>query len=96
MTHQKFKIKSLFFNPLILIYRGLDKVQEVLLTHGDSIEKVADSFKPIAQSQAFIAGISNEKLNLFGVQFHPEVKLNSPENITRNNTLHLIPGRFNR
>lgn len=55
-------------------YRGLDKTQEVLLTHGDSIDKVADNFKPIAQSQAFIAGISNEKLNLYGVQFHPEVR----------------------
>lgn len=58
-----------------LVFRGLDKTQEVLLTHGDSIDKVAESFKPIAQSQAFIAGISNEKLNLFGVQFHPEVDL---------------------
>ncbi|XP_019760968.1 GMP synthase [glutamine-hydrolyzing] isoform X2 [Dendroctonus ponderosae] len=62
-------------NTKCLLFKGLDKVQEVLLTHGDSIEKVADSFKPIAQSQAFIAGISNEKLNLFGVQFHPEVDL---------------------
>lgn len=58
-----------------MVFRGLDKTQEVLLTHGDSIDKVAESFKPIAQSQAFIAGISNEKLNLFGVQFHPEVDL---------------------
>ncbi|CAG9767416.1 unnamed protein product [Ceutorhynchus assimilis] len=66
---------SIEINTKCLLFKSLDKNQDVLLTHGDSIEKVADSFKPIAQSQAFIAGISNEKLNLYGVQFHPEVDL---------------------
>lgn len=47
----------------------------VLLTHGDSIEKIADNFRPIAQSGSFCAGIYNEKLRLYGVQFHPEVDL---------------------
>lgn len=55
--------------------RGLDKLQTVLLTHGDSIDKVADNFRPIAQSSSFCAGIYNEKLRLYGVQFHPEVDL---------------------
>lgn len=55
--------------------RGLDKIQPVLLTHGDSIEKVADSFKAVAMSQSFVAGIANDKLRLYGVQFHPEVEL---------------------
>lgn len=50
-------------------------MQPVLLTHGDSIDKVADNFKPIAQSSSFCAGICNEKLHLYGVQFHPEVDL---------------------
>jgi GMP synthase (glutamine-hydrolysing) len=54
--------------------RGLDKVQKVLLTHGDSIEKVADSFRVIAASSSFPASIANDKLRLYGVQFHPEVE----------------------
>ncbi|XP_060522607.1 GMP synthase [glutamine-hydrolyzing] [Cylas formicarius] len=58
-----------------LLFKGLDKKQEVLLTHGDSIEKIADNFRSIAQSQAFCAGIYNEKMHLYGVQFHPEVDL---------------------
>lgn len=58
-------------------FRSMDKIQPVLLTHGDSIEKVADSFKAVAMSQAFIAGIANDKLRLYGVQFHPEVELTS-------------------
>lgn len=50
-------------------------MQQVLLTHGDSIDKVAENFRPIAQSTSFCAGIYNEKLHLYGVQFHPEVDL---------------------
>jgi anthranilate/para-aminobenzoate synthase component II len=53
--------------------RGLDKVQRVLLTHGDSIEKVADSFRVVAASGSFPSSIANDKLRLYGVQFHPEV-----------------------
>ncbi|EEB14877.1 GMP synthase, putative [Pediculus humanus corporis] len=60
-----------------LLFKSMDKIQPVLLTHGDSIEKVADSFKAVAMSQAFIAGIANDKLRLYGVQFHPEVELTS-------------------
>lgn len=50
-------------------------MQPVLLTHGDSIDKLAENFRPIAQSTSFCAGIYNEKLHLYGVQFHPEVDL---------------------
>jgi hypothetical protein len=38
------------------LIRGLDINQEVLLTHGDSINQVADSFKTIGTSGNFIAG----------------------------------------
>lgn len=60
---------------LSIFLRGLDKLQQVLLTHGDSIDKIAENFRPIAQSSSFCAGIYNEKLHLYGVQFHPEVDL---------------------
>ncbi|KAJ8916112.1 hypothetical protein NQ315_004479 [Exocentrus adspersus] len=62
-------------NTKCLLFKGLDKMQQVLLTHGDSIDKVAENFRPIAQSTSFCAGIHNEKLNLYGIQFHPEVDL---------------------
>ena len=57
----------------ILYFRGLDKKQAVLLTHGDSVEKVAENFKCIANSSTTIAGIANEKAHIYGLQFHPEV-----------------------
>ncbi|XP_046672222.1 GMP synthase [glutamine-hydrolyzing] isoform X2 [Homalodisca vitripennis] len=62
-------------DPKCILFKGLDKSQSVLLTHGDSIEKVAETFRVIAQSRNFITGIANDKLRLYGLQFHPEVDL---------------------
>lgn len=55
------------------MFRGLNKEQDVLLTHGDSIEKVADNFRVVALSSICTAAIANDKMRLYGVQFHPEV-----------------------
>ncbi|CAG2183293.1 unnamed protein product, partial [Oppiella nova] len=52
----------------------LEPNQEVLLTHGDSVNQVADGFKTIGKSSLIVA-IANEKLRLYGMQFHPEVDL---------------------
>ncbi|XP_016517823.1 GMP synthase [glutamine-hydrolyzing] [Poecilia formosa] len=57
------------------LFRGLQKEELVLLTHGDSVDKVADGFKVVAQSGNIIAGIANEQKKLYGTQFHPEVDL---------------------
>ncbi|CAB1348262.1 unnamed protein product [Coregonus sp. 'balchen'] len=57
------------------LFRGLKKEELVLLTHGDSVDKVADGFKVVAQSGSIIAGIANEQKKLYGTQFHPEVDL---------------------
>ena len=51
----------------------MTKKQTVLLTHGDSVDKVADGFKTAATSGSLIAGIANENGNIYGLQFHPEV-----------------------
>ena len=58
------------------LFKSLEKKQNVLLTHGDSIDKVADNFKVIATSKSgLVSGIGNDKQNIYGVQFHPEVDL---------------------
>lgn len=57
------------------LFKGLKKEQSVLLTHGDSVDKVAEGFKVIAKSGNLIAGIADDKQKLYGVQFHPEVDL---------------------
>lgn len=40
----------------VYVVRGLQKEELVLLTHGDSVDKVADGFKVVAQSGNIIAG----------------------------------------
>ncbi|XP_067851444.1 GMP synthase [glutamine-hydrolyzing] [Heptranchias perlo] len=57
------------------LFRGLQKDELVLLTHGDSVDKVAEGFKVVAQSGNIVAAIANESKKLYGVQFHPEVDL---------------------
>ncbi|XP_021918589.1 GMP synthase [glutamine-hydrolyzing] isoform X1 [Zootermopsis nevadensis] len=75
-----------------LLFKGLDKAQRVLLTHGDSIEKVADSFRVVAASSSFPAGVANDKLRLYGVQFHPEVDLTTNGKTMIKNFLFDISG----
>ncbi|XP_029044964.1 GMP synthase burgundy [Osmia lignaria lignaria] len=75
-----------------LLFKGLDKEQMVLLTHGDSIDRVADSFHITARSSNFIAGIASDKMNLYGVQFHPEVDLTPNGKMMLNNFLFGIAG----
>ena len=38
-------------------FRGLKKEQTVLLTHGDSIDKVAEGFKAVGHSGKIVAGL---------------------------------------
>lgn len=66
-------ISELLRRTQILNYRGLEREQLVLLTHGDSIDRVAESFRVTAKSSNFVTGIASDKMNLYGVQFHPEV-----------------------
>ncbi|XP_072945239.1 GMP synthase [glutamine-hydrolyzing] isoform X2 [Epargyreus clarus] len=58
------------------LFHRLEKLQPVLLTHGDSVQKVGDRFRIGAHSSnQIIAAIYNEQMRLYGVQFHPEVDL---------------------
>ncbi|XP_021947772.1 GMP synthase [glutamine-hydrolyzing] [Folsomia candida] len=57
------------------LFRGLDRKQSVLLTHGDSVSRVGDGLVPIGSSGDIITAIANESLNIYGLQFHPEVDL---------------------
>lgn len=43
----------------VYLIRGLQKEELVLLTHGDSVDKVADGFKVVARSGNIIAGEQN-------------------------------------
>lgn len=58
------------------LFKGLESKQKVLLTHGDSLEKVADGLHCVAKSSSnIIAAVADPQRRLYGVQFHPEVDL---------------------
>jgi len=47
---------------------------DVWMSHGDKVTSLPSGFNIIASNESTpIAGISNEKRNIYGIQFHPEV-----------------------
>eukprot|EP01063_Lacrimia_lanifica_P024232 TRINITY_DN32182_c0_g1_i1.p1 TRINITY_DN32182_c0_g1~~TRINITY_DN32182_c0_g1_i1.p1 ORF type:complete len:667 (+),score=341.87 TRINITY_DN32182_c0_g1_i1:72-2072(+) len=60
-----------------LLFDGLAASEKVLLTHGDSVGKLAPKFRAIGMSPGgeIVAAIEKADQRLYGVQFHPEVDL---------------------
>lgn len=59
------------------LFEGLEsEMQEVLLTHGDSVTAIAAGFEVVGRSSSkIVAAIACEGRRQYGVQFHPEVDL---------------------
>ena len=54
------------------LFDGLSEQEVVLMSHGDSVEKLADGFQVAGKSGDVVAAIANNDLKIYGVQFHPE------------------------
>jgi len=74
-----------------LSFKGLDKEQTELLSHGDSINRIADCFRTTARSSSLITSIANDKMYLYDVHLNPEVEL-SPRDKMLHNLLVGIAG----
>ena len=57
------------------LFTNLKLVQQVLLTHGDSVTELSQDIKAIGTSDNAIVAIRHVNRNIVGVQFHPEVDL---------------------
>lgn len=58
-----------------MLFAGLQKEIDVWMSHGDSIEAVPESFQVLASTDnCAVAAMSDTARNLYGLQFHPEVK----------------------
>ena len=56
------------------IFKGLDQVETVWMSHGDRVTAIPQGFEVIATSEgAPYAAIADEKRKFYAVQFHPEV-----------------------
>lgn len=57
------------------MFDSLPEKQDVWMSHGDSVTVAPEGFKVSARSNnGLLAAIFNEKLNMYCVQFHPEVR----------------------
>lgn len=58
-----------------ILFMDTPKNQNVWMSHGDQVTSLPKGFKVIASSKTTnICAFENEQLNLYAVQFHPEVK----------------------
>ena len=56
------------------LFAGTPREQPVWMSHGDSIVRVPDGFRPTAQTISTpIAGMADVRRRFYGIQFHPEV-----------------------
>ncbi|MCX5781610.1 MAG: glutamine-hydrolyzing GMP synthase, partial [Elusimicrobia bacterium] len=57
------------------LFKKLPKKMTVWMSHGDHLSKIPGNFKKIAHTaNSQYAAIADLKKNMYGVQFHPEVK----------------------
>jgi GMP synthase (glutamine-hydrolysing) len=56
------------------LFAGIEREQPVWMSHGDSILRPPEGFRPTAQTDSTpYAGLADPRRNLYGIQFHPEV-----------------------
>ncbi len=56
------------------LFEGLDDEETVWFSHGDGVTAIPAGYKALAATQDCpIAAYANEKINIYAIQFHPEV-----------------------
>jgi GMP synthase (glutamine-hydrolysing) len=82
---------ELFTNACSSLLKGLSEKELVWMSHGDKITRLPKGFKGIARTaNAEITVMEDRKNNLYGVQFHPEVRHTPHGNkILRNFTFNI-------
>jgi GMP synthase (glutamine-hydrolysing) len=55
------------------LFKNMKKFENVLLTHGDSIEKLGENLISVGRSESFIVACADKEKPIYGLQFHPEV-----------------------
>ncbi|WP_339034030.1 glutamine-hydrolyzing GMP synthase [Spiroplasma endosymbiont of Cantharis rufa] len=56
-----------------LLFKKVNQNSQVWMSHADHLTKMPAGFKQIAHSDSSVAGIENEKMKIYGIQFHAEV-----------------------
>lgn len=57
------------------LFAGTPEVQDVLMSHGDRVTAIPEGFHVVGtSSNSPFAAVENTERNLYGIQFHPEVR----------------------
>ncbi|GAA0368700.1 glutamine-hydrolyzing GMP synthase [Alkalibacterium iburiense] len=57
------------------LFRGLDKISQVWMSHSDCVTHAPENFLVTASSETYpVSAFENSHAQVYGVQFHPEVK----------------------
>ncbi|AWG43379.1 GMP synthase (glutamine-hydrolyzing) (plasmid) [Candidatus Borreliella tachyglossi] len=95
---QEFGTTELFIEDTqSYLFSELPNKLEVIMNHGDNIEKIPNNFKQIAYTKNCIASIFNENQKIYGLQFHPEVThSDSGSQILKNFVFKICKAHINR
>ncbi|MDR3196035.1 MAG: glutamine-hydrolyzing GMP synthase [Endomicrobium sp.] len=73
--HREFGLASVNVECGCSLFKGLKSKETFWMSHGDKLSKMPKGFKVTAKSEnSPYAAIENISKNMYGVQFHPEVK----------------------
>ncbi|MDR0617912.1 MAG: glutamine-hydrolyzing GMP synthase [Endomicrobium sp.] len=73
--HREFGLANVNINCHCCLFDGLSSKEVLWMSHGDKLSKMPKDFKVTAKSgNSPYAAIENISKNIYGVQFHPEVK----------------------
>jgi GMP synthase (glutamine-hydrolysing) len=73
--HREFGLAKVDINCDSCLFDGLSSKEVMWMSHGDKLSKMPKDFKVTAKSDnSPYAAIENISKNIYGVQFHPEVK----------------------
>ncbi|MBM7646598.1 GMP synthase (glutamine-hydrolyzing) [Scopulibacillus daqui] len=74
-NHREYGQASVQVNASSALYKGLPEEQSVWMSHGDLVEAPPEGFTVDAKSASCpVAAMSDESRQLYGVQYHPEVR----------------------
>ncbi|MDR1784171.1 MAG: glutamine-hydrolyzing GMP synthase [Endomicrobium sp.] len=74
-THREFGLANINIKDKSSLFYGLSFNETVWMSHGDKLSRIPRGFKITAESNnSLCAAIENVEKNIYGVQFHPEVK----------------------
>jgi GMP synthase (glutamine-hydrolysing) len=79
------------------LFAGIEPQQSVWMSHGDSIKRLPDGFRPTARTESTpYAAVADPDRRLYGIQFHPEV-VHTPNGreILRNFVVEIAGARQN-